>query len=237
MGTSRRARSARALWMAVVAVLVANGAVLGSDLVAVEPPTKSVVVASGPEFTFAADSSSQLPAFATLPEPSPPPLPQETAPVAPPADEYAAEPAVVIGTIEIPRLGLSVPLNEGISLRTIDRGPSHWPGSAMPGNPGNVVIAGHRVTKTRPFRHIDTLVPGDEIIFTVNGVRTVYAVNGEEIVTPDAMRIVAPTPTPTATLFACHPPGSARYRYVVTADLVSTGTAPGAPAEVVAAGS
>ncbi len=143
-------------------------------------------------------------------------------PIEPPLDEYAAEPAIVLGTIEIPRLGLSVPLNQGITLTTIDRGPSHWPGTALPGQVGNVVVAGHRVTKTRPFRDIDTLVPGDEIVFTVGGVRSVYSVNGNEVVTPDAMRIVDPTATPTVTLFACHPPGSARYRYVVTADLVAT---------------
>ncbi len=150
---------------------------------------------------------------------------QETAPVEPPADEYATEPVIVLGTIEIPKLGLTVPLNQGISLSTIDRGPSHWPGTALPGQAGNVVVAGHRVTRTRPFRNIDQLVAGDEIIFTVDGVRSVYAVKAGEIVTPDAMRIVDPTPTPTATLFACHPPGSARYRIVRTADLVRTETA------------
>lgn len=148
---------------------------------------------------------------------------QATAPIDPPANAYAAEAKVVIGTIEIPTLGLAVPLNQGLSLHTIDRGPSHWPGSALPGQVGNVVVAGHRVTHTRPFRDIHTLVPGDEIVFTVDGVRSVYVVNGDEVVTPDAMRIVDPTPTPVATLFACHPPGSARYRYVVTADLVATG--------------
>ena len=83
-------------------------------------------------------------------------------------------------------------------------------------------MAGHRVTKTHPFRDIDQLAPGDEIVFDVGGVRSTYAVEAHEVVTPDAMRIVEPTPTPTATLFACHPPGSARYRYVVTASLVRT---------------
>jgi sortase A len=129
---------------------------------------------------------------------------------------------VVIGSIEIPRIGLAAELNQGISLNTIDRGPSHWPGSAMPGQVGNAVVAGHRVTRTRPFRDIDRLVAGDEVVLTAAGIRATYVVNGTEVVTPDAMRIVDPTPTATATLFACHPPGSARYRYVVTADLVRT---------------
>ena len=217
----RGSRAARSLWLAVAAVLAADAAVVGMGLVAQSP----VVVADEDVVAFAAGPSRVLPVVALLPDPPPPPPPapvQETAPVEPPADEYAAEPAIVLGSIEIPKLGLSVPLNQGISLSTIDRGPSYWPGTAMPGQVGNVVVAGHRVTRTRPFRNIDQLVAGDEIIFTVEGVRSVYVVNGDEIVTPDAMRIVDPTPTPTATLFACHPPGSARYRYVVTADLVRT---------------
>jgi sortase A len=143
-------------------------------------------------------------------------------PIDPPVNAYADEPHVVIGTIEIPKLGLDVPLNEGISLKTIDHGPSHWPGSAMPGqSTGNTVIAGHRVTHSKPFRHIDTLTPGDEIIFTVDGIRSVYTVTGNEVVTPDRTDIVTQTAEPIATLFACHPPGSARYRYVVRAALES----------------
>jgi LPXTG-site transpeptidase (sortase) family protein len=137
-------------------------------------------------------------------------------PVDPPKDPYAPEPEVVLGTIEIPRLGLDLPLNQGISLNSIDRGPSHWPGTALPGDPGNVVIAGHRVTATAPFRDIDQLEPGDAVVFTVGDRRSTYRVVGHEVVTPDAMRIVEQTPQPTATLFACHPPGSAKYRYVVS---------------------
>jgi sortase A len=156
-----------------------------------------------------------------LPEPPPPPPPPPPAeparqePIRPPADPRAAEAEVIVGHIEIPKLGLSVPLRQGITLTQIDRGPSHWPGTAMPGQIGNVVVAGHRVTHTRPFRHIDDLVDGDEVVFTVDGQRWTYVVTGHEVVTPKALWIVDQTPTPTATLFACHPPGSARYRYVV----------------------
>jgi sortase A len=90
---------------------------------------------------------------------------------------------------------------------------------------GNVVVAGHRVTHTRPFRHLDSLRPGDEIIFTVNGIRSVYSVTGSQVVTPKQTEIVNQTSAPTATLFACHPPGSARYRYVIHAALASTSPA------------
>ncbi len=92
----------------------------------------------------------------------------------------------------------------------------------MPGEPGNVVVAGHRTSKHRVFRHVDQLVAGDEIVFTnPDGSVHTYAVSGIEIIEPTEVWIIDPTETPTATLFACHPPGSTAQRIVVFADLVS----------------
>lgn len=144
-----------------------------------------------------------------------------TTPVLPPADPYEEEPIVEIGTIDIPKIGLTHPIFHGISMLNIDKGPSHWPGSALPGETGNAVFAGHRVTHSHPFRHIDKLVVGDEVTFTVHGVRTLYKVTETFVVAPSRLDIVAPTPMATATLFACHPPGSARERYVVRLALAS----------------
>ncbi len=202
------------------ALLPLTGALLAASLTALAvapapPPADQVQsLASGGPFTLDELRPGAPPPLLS-PSPSPAPVALPT-PVRPPDDPYAPEPAVVIGTIEIPRLGLAVPLNQGISLHSIDRGPSHWPGTALPGDPGNVVIAGHRATHTAPFRFIDQLVTGDAVVFTVGAERSTYRVTGHEVVTPDAMRIVEQTPASTATLFACHPPGSARYRYVVT---------------------
>ena len=90
----------------------------------------------------------------------------------------------------------------------------------MPGQPGNVVFGGHRTSKQHVFRHIDELVAGDQIIFQdPDGTQHVYIVNRVEIVNPTDVWIINPTDTPTATLFACHPPGSTRQRIVVFADL------------------
>src|SRR2546421_12901582 len=122
---------------------------------------------------------------------------------------------VRIGTIEIPKIAVVSPIYHGGTLRNIDLGPSHWPGTALPGEAGNAVFAGHRVTHTHPFLHIDQLVPGDVVIFTVRGQRSTYQVTGHDVVRPDETWIVNQTPAPTATLFACHPPHSATYRYVV----------------------
>jgi len=154
--------------------------------------------------------------------PTDPRIVKTTRPIDVPVNAREREPLIEIGTIEIPKIGLTHRIFHGISLTSIDQGPSHWPGTAFPGEVGNTVFAGHRVTKTKPFRNIDQLVPGDEVIFTINDTRSVYAVTGSEIVTPNALDIVNPTPTATGTLFACHPPGSARYRYVVRLALKGT---------------
>ncbi len=136
-------------------------------------------------------------------------------PETPPADPRAPEAVVELGTIEIPKIGVTKSIFEGITLTTLDRGPGHWPGTAMPGQLGNVVIAGHRVSHDKPFRNLDKLEAGDDVILTTGDGRFVYKVTGIDIVFPDALWIVDQTPEYTATLFACHPAGSTRQRIVV----------------------
>ena len=144
---------------------------------------------------------------------------QETEPITPPSDTYAAEPVIDMGSISIPKLGVEMTMYEGIRLSTLDYGPGHWPGTALPGETGNVVVGGHRTSKHRVFRNVDQLVPGDEIIFDDESGQHTYLVNKVQIVEPTAMWIVDPTDTPTVTLFACHPPGSTSQRIIVFADL------------------
>ena len=148
----------------------------------------------------------------TLPE-------QIEEPIAPPSDPRGFEEQVQLGGISIPKLGVDAPLLEGIRLTTLDNGPGHWPGTALPGEVGNVVVAAHRTSHGAPFRDIDQLVPGDIVQFTTDAGVIDYTVTGTQIVQPDALWIVDPTDTPTATLFACHPPGSTRQRIVVNLEL------------------
>ena len=145
-----------------------------------------------------------------------------TNPIAPPANPRAAVPIVKIGEIHIPRIGLVHPVYEGVTLTVIDKGPGHWPGSAVPGQLGNAVFAGHRVTHSRPFRRINEMVAGDEIIFKMGNGTFTYKMTASQIVTPKDVHIVNPTDDATLTLFACHPPGSARQRYVVRGAFVAS---------------
>lgn len=155
----------------------------------------------------------------TAPAPTTTLAQQETTPIAPPPDPRGDEPGNQIGGIAIPKLGVDEPLLEGIRLTTLDNGPGHWPGTAMPGEVGNVVVAAHRTSHGGPFRHIDQLTEGDTVEFTTEAGLSTYVVTGTMVVNPDATWIVNPTDTPTATLFACHPPGSTAQRIVVNLEL------------------
>ena len=142
------------------------------------------------------------------------PPPVEVVPVAPPPPE-SSEPKNQIGSIELPTLHVKEYMFEGVTMPTLNRGPGHWPGSAMPGHTGNMVVAGHRVSHTHPFRDLDKLRPGDPVVFTVGAGRYVYLVDHTKIVSPYDLYILDQTPDKTATLFACHPKGSTRQRIVV----------------------
>ena len=147
------------------------------------------------------------------------PPPTTVAPVAPQAPRATtarrtgATPPVV-GRIMIPSIGLDHTAYEGGDVAQINFGPSHMPNTALPGRLGNTVFAGHRVTYTHPFRHLDQLGPGDTVIFEVAGGRYTYEWTGTDVVGEEQVDILAQPNDYTATLFACHPPGSSAYRIV-----------------------
>jgi sortase A len=145
----------------------------------------------------------------TLPTPEPLPL-----------DPYEPTAEQTVGSIAIPAIGLDEALHVGMTLTAINRGPSMWPGTALPGEVGNLVVAGHRTTYGAPFRDLDQLQPGDQVVFTSDAGTFTYEVDGTQIVDPEAVDIANQSNDHRATLFACHPPGSAAQRIVVTMDLL-----------------
>lgn len=164
-------------------------------------------------------TTSPTPVTVPIADEAPPALPD---PDGPPSDAYAAVPVRRIGSIRIPRIELDHAVYEGVWLTVLDEGPGHWPGSAMPGQLGNSVFPGHRVTHSHPFRRLDELAPGDEIVFDMaNGTHT-YRVRETLIVTPKDMWVVDSNPKSEVTLIACHPPHSARQRIVVKGELAAS---------------
>jgi sortase A len=133
-------------------------------------------------------------------------------------------PGSTVARVRIPSLNLSVQLLYGIHDSALSRGLGLWPGTALPGKPGNAVVAGHRTSHGAPLRYIDKLKVGDRIYVTTGGKKQStleYRITKRQIVRPDAMWITRPTKTSTLTIFACHPPHSIAYRYVIFAKLVS----------------
>ncbi len=131
-----------------------------------------------------------------------------------PIDWYADTPEIVMGRIKIPKLNVDEPLQEGFTLTAINRGPGWWPGTARPGELGNMVVAGHRTTYSKPFNRIDELIAGDKVTFTLPRGDITYAVRGVIVVPDNHIGIAAQTYAHVATLFACHPKGSATHRIV-----------------------
>jgi sortase A len=194
----------------------ADAADAPAELTAEAPPTTTTTMAPAP-------AAAVVQAPTTIAAPAP-----RTKPAALPP-ERAKSAIVKVGEIRIPKIGLVHPVFDGVTLTVIDHGPGHWPGSAMPGQLGNAVFAGHRVTHSHPFKRVNELVAGDEIVFVTDRGEFRYRMTKQEIVGPKDTWIVNPTPDATLTLFACHPPGSARQRIVIRAVFESATLAPGVP--------
>jgi sortase A len=125
-----------------------------------------------------------------------------------------------LGLLAVPAIGLSQVIVEGTGEAQLATGPGHYQGTAMPGQVGNMAVAGHRTTYGHPFYNLNELVAGDRItITTPSGVYT-YSVTGQQIVSPSDVAILDSTGGATLTLTTCNPRYSAAQRLVVTATLV-----------------
>jgi sortase A len=130
---------------------------------------------------------------------------------------HAVKEGDLLGRIEIPRLKVQVAILEGTSTQTLRLGVGHIVGTALPGEPGNIGIAGHRDTY---FRALKDIRPDDEIqIQTAAGVAR-YAVDWIQITAPGDSDILIHKTGSALTLVTCYPfyfVGSAPERYVVHA--------------------
>ena len=107
-------------------------------------------------------------------------------------------------------------LNDQIGT-SIDAGPAFYPGSAHPGQPHTIAIAGHRTTHSRPFWSLDRLSKGDRIVIVSRQVRHLYVVTGSRIVAPDDWSVTKEHGYERVILTTCTPRFSAKHRLVVFA--------------------
>ena len=143
--------------------------------------------------------------------------------VAPPLPDPPLGSAV--GVIVIPKISLSMVVVEGTGTAQLEAGPGHYPSTPLPGQNGNVAIAGHRTTYLHPFYNLNELVAGDSIVIeTVQGIFLYHVLTSVEV-SPTDVAVAGPTPTPTLTLTTCNPRYSAAQRLVVHAALVASALA------------
>jgi sortase A len=154
-----------------------------------------------------------------------------------------------IAVLFIPRLGrhYHFVVVEGTGFSDLQRGPGHYPGTALPGQVGNFAVAGHRTTYLHPFKEIASLRRGDYIVLETKSHWFTYRIEDipgtnipwKEIVDPTAVQVAYPVPdqpdpakAPTLKLLtftSCHPEYSARQRYVIHAMLVDDTLKPALP--------
>jgi sortase A len=130
----------------------------------------------------------------------------------------------LVGRIQIPCIGFSAIIAEGTSARVLRRAVGHVPGTALPGEIGNVAIAGHRDTF---FRRLGDLKTGDVIKLTTSRGQYLYGVRFTSIVPPDETWVLNPSTGQTLTLVTCYPfyfVGAAPQRFVVRARRLATTT-------------
>jgi sortase A len=136
-----------------------------------------------------------------------------------PAPKSALTPGTVIGRIVAPTLQLSAPLLEGSNDGTLSRGAGHIEDTPLPGEAGNVGVAGHRDTIFRPLKKAKV---GDPIELTTADRTYHYRITRTIIVGPDDVYVLDPTSSPTLTLVTCYPfeyIGHAPRRFIVQAEM------------------
>jgi sortase A len=124
-----------------------------------------------------------------------------------------------VGELRIGAIHARYVIVQGTRASSLRKGPGHYAGTALPGEPGTVGIAGHRTTYGAPFRHIDALKRGDAITVTMPYGRFVYRVEGLRIVKPEDVATLQAAARPRLVLTACHPLYSAAKRIVAIARL------------------
>jgi sortase A len=124
-----------------------------------------------------------------------------------------------IAKLIIPRLASELYVVEGDGAGELRRGPGHLSGTALPGQNGNCVIAGHRDTH---FRILQNIRRGDDIVLETTSGKFLYRVRTTRIVSPKNTEALQPTAKPELNLITCYPfyyVGSAPKRFVVEAQL------------------
>ena len=124
------------------------------------------------------------------------------------------------GRLKIDRIKANHVLVNGTDTESLRKGPAIYDGVPFPGAPGTTAVAGHRTTYGAPFREIDKIRRGDEIVVEMPYGTFTYEVEKTKIVKPTALEVIRRVSYDRLVLSACHPLYSAAKRIIVFARLV-----------------
>lgn len=137
-------------------------------------------------------------------------------------DPFATPEPEQAHSIMIPALwNAAVPVVQGDGWEQLKKGVGQHPGTADPGQPGNMVLSAHNDIFGEFFRDLDTLKPGDEIFVNTASGEYVYHVTGLKIVEPTDVDVMQPTRDASITLISCYPYMVDTQRIVVFGELVT----------------
>jgi sortase A len=134
--------------------------------------------------------------------------------------EHSARDGSAVGRIRIPGIGANFVVVKGTSTSDLRSGPGIYPETPFPGIAGTTAIAGHRTTYLAPFRHIDALRVGSQILLDMPYAHFTYTVIGQRVVAPTNVHAaIANVGFSRLVLSACTPLFSAAKRLLVSARL------------------
>jgi sortase A len=150
------------------------------------------------------------------------PRPTERDPRSPTEELPVTPPGGALEHLVIPVIGLDRYVVQGVAEADLQMGPGHYPGTPLPGQAGNVAIAGHRTTFGAPFFRLNEVHGGDLVYLTDTlGTTWVYRVVSQFVVAPSDVAVLDRTRTPELTLTTCNPRFEATSRLVVRAVLLT----------------
>ena len=152
-------------------------------------------------------------------------------PTAPPTTVAVPLEGDAIARIVIPKTNVDKIIVEGVGVEDLKKAPGHYPGTPMPGQPGNAAIAGHRTTYGAPFYDLTTWWPATRSRSRPPSASSATRSSHTQVVSPEAIEVLDPTDDNRLTLTTCNPRYSAAERLIVSAKLVTTPVTPPAPPE------
>ncbi len=161
--------------------------------------------------------SSELPGGSFPPESAPPALGirlQSVAAIPVPTPGPRSPTRIVIPTIN-----LDWPVVEGDGWDELKQAIGHRVGSANPGERGNLVLSGHNDVYGEPFRELDKLEPGKEVMVYAGANAFRYVVKAKRVVLPTDMSVLVSSKNPVITLITCTPYRIDTHRLIVQGEL------------------